>query len=102
MVRVEQGALRFFQCGTFDTSDLAHAIFSRHGGGSPEPYASLNMSVSTGDAKDNVRQNMARAFGALELDPASRADLWQGHSGKGGGGEQPHAANDHPRPAGAL
>jgi YfiH family protein len=102
MVRVEQGALRFFQFGTFDTSDLAHAVFSRHGGVSPEPYASLNMSVSTGDAKDNVRQNLARAFGALERDPATCADLWQVHSAKVVVAEEPNGLNEHLGQADAL
>src|SRR5713101_3866991 len=82
MILVEQGALHFFQFDSFAASNVAQAIFTRHGGVSPEPYASLNMSVSTGDAKENVRQNVALAFGALERDPASCADLWQVHSAK--------------------
>src|SRR5258708_6744252 len=102
MVRVEEGAVRFFQFDTFDTSDLAHAVFSRHGGVSPEPYASLNMSVSTGDAKDNVRQNLARAFGALERDPATCADLWQVHSAKVVVAEEPNGLNEHLGQADAL
>src|SRR5260221_12159424 len=79
---VQQGAVRFMQFNSFDTSKVAHAIFTRHGGVSPQPYASLNVSVSTGDARENVRQNVALAFGALERDPASCADLWQGDSAR--------------------
>jgi polyphenol oxidase len=102
MVLAEQGALRFFQFDTFDASELAHAIFTRHGGVSPGPYASLNMSVSTGDTKDNVRQNLARAFGALERDPASCADLWQVHSANVVVAEQPNGPNDHLGQADAI
>src|SRR5450432_1402202 len=102
MVQIDQGALRFFQFDSFNTSDLAHGIFARHGGVSPEPYASLNMSVSTGDAKDNVRQNVTRAFGALERDPASCADLWQVHSARVVVAEQPNGLDDHLGQADAL
>src|SRR5436190_22603536 len=79
---VQQGALSFFQFEAFDPAGVTHAIFTRQGGVSPEPYASLNMSISTGDAPENVRENVARAFRALDRDPASRADLWQVHSAK--------------------
>ena len=82
MLRVEQGALRFLQFNCFDARTVAHAIFTRHGGVSPEPYASLNMSVSTGDAGENVRANVTAAFRALERDPATCADLWQVHSAR--------------------
>ena len=102
MFRFEQGALYFYQFETFDAGELAHGIFTRHGGVSPEPYASLNMSVSTGDSKENVRQNVARAFGALGRDPAGCADLWQVHSAKVVVAEQPNGPDDHLGQADAL
>jgi YfiH family protein len=102
MPLVEQGALRFFQFEIFEASDVAHAIFTRQGGVSPAPYASLNMSVSTGDAPENVRQNAARAFRVLERDPASCADLWQVHSAKVIVAENSNGPTDHLGQADAL
>jgi polyphenol oxidase len=102
MIPVERGALRFFQFESFDAAQVAHGIFCRQGGVSPAPYASLNMSVSTGDAKENVRQNVARAFGALERDPESCADLWQVHSDRVVVAEAPNGPQDHLGQADAL
>ena len=102
MPLVQQGALRFFQFDGFDPAGVAHAIFTREGGVSPGPYASLNMSVSTGDAPDNVRQNAARAFGALEREPASCADLWQVHSDRVIVADQPNGPHGHLGQADAL
>lgn len=102
MLRVERGALRFLQFNSFDAGNVSHGIFTRHGGVSPEPYASLNMSVSTGDASDNVRSNVAAAFRALERDPATRADLWQVHSARVVAADAPNGPRDHWGQADAL
>ena len=42
-----------------------HAAFSRQGGVSEGPFASLNLSHHVGDAPDNVRENRRRALAAL-------------------------------------
>ncbi len=102
MILVEQGAVPIFQFTCFDSANVAQAIFTRHGGVSPEPYASLNMSVSTGDDRENVRQNMARAFRALERDPASCADLWQVHSARVVVADEANGPRDHLGQADAL
>lgn len=50
--------------------ELAHGVFTRQGGVSPEPYASLNLSFSVGDHPDLVGENrsrVARALGLTEL-----------------------------------
>ncbi len=73
-------AIRCYQFETFNHSDLVHGVFARHGGVSAGPYASLNLSISTGDARENVRENRRRAFRALGREPESIADLWQIHS----------------------
>ncbi len=102
MLSVEQGALRYLQFHSLDAGTVAHAIFTRHGGVSPEPYASLNMSVSTGDTRENVRRNVALAFAALGRDPASKADLWQVHSARVVVAEAPNGPRDHQGQADAL
>lgn len=43
----------------------SHGISTRRGGVSPEPYASLNMGLSTGDAEDNVITNREILLHAL-------------------------------------
>ena len=102
MPLVQQGALRFFQFDGFDATEVAQGIFTREGGVSREPYASLNMSVSTGDRPENVRQNSARAFEALGRDPASCADLWQVHSARVIVADKPNGPEGHLGQADAL
>jgi YfiH family protein len=80
MQSVTLDGLTCYQFESFAAHSVAHGVFARHGGVSPEPYASLNMSVSTGDSRENVRSNRTRAFQALGRSPESIADLWQVHS----------------------
>src|SRR5215207_8687981 len=77
---VNRNGLRYYQFASFNDGRVTQAVFARHGGVSPEPYTSLNMSVSTGDTRANVRENRSRAFRALDRSPESVADLWQVHS----------------------
>lgn len=55
---------------TFDALNgkIIHAISTRHGGVSPAPYDTLNLSVATGDAPTNVNSNIKHLHDALELD----------------------------------
>ncbi len=49
---------------------LVHAVFTRHGGESKRPYATLNISYKTGDLPGNVQANihiLKRALGAKGL-----------------------------------
>jgi YfiH family protein len=39
--------------------DLAHFVFTRHGGVSDSAFRSLNVSVSTGDSQNNVETNLS-------------------------------------------
>jgi len=74
------GGLRYYQFESLTHPDLTHAVFARHGGVSDGHFSSLNLSISTGDTRENVRENRRRAFRALSRDPESIADLWQIHS----------------------
>ncbi|MGQ0602635.1 MAG: laccase domain-containing protein, partial [Anaerolineales bacterium] len=65
------GDIRYYQFDTFAQADVVHGVFARHGGVSAEPWASLNMSISVGDSRANVRENRERAFGALGRAPIS-------------------------------
>lgn len=69
--------LRFYQ---FNSLDVRHAVFTRHGGLSPEPWKSLNLGGTVGDEVERVRGNRFLSFEALGCKPDSIFDVWQVHS----------------------
>jgi YfiH family protein len=78
MISVEIGDIRYFQFEIFDRK-VSQAIFSRLGGVSPSPWASLNMGSTVGDEQKRVLENRNRALKALGKDPKSVFDVWQVH-----------------------
>ena len=50
---------------------IQHAVFTRQGGVSPAPFASLNLSVSVPDSQANVYANRSRAYGLYGRDTTS-------------------------------
>lgn len=46
---------------------LMHGVFTRLGGVSPQPYASLNTSYSSGDLKKNIHKNLSRIKGTFGI-----------------------------------
>ena len=72
-----QNGLRFYQ---FDSLGVKHAVFTRHGGLSPEPWKSLNLGGTVGDEVERVRGNRFLCFEALGCRPDSIFDVWQVHS----------------------
>jgi YfiH family protein len=56
---------------------LVHAVATRHGGVSPAPFASLNLSAHVGDDPAYVDENLNRLHHALALDRASTVDASQ-------------------------
>lgn len=86
----QRGTLNVNTFDSFPTDRLAHAVVGRTGGVSPPPYHSLNMSTSTGDSIENVRENRRRAFHAVGLPPAAISTVWQVH------GTRTIAVNKHP------
>ncbi len=54
--------------GLSDHRHLAHAISTRHGGVSPAPFDTLNLSRTVGDDLKNVTCNIERLHAALGLD----------------------------------
>jgi YfiH family protein len=57
----------------------AHGFFTRLGGVSAGPYASLNCSLSGQDSRDAVLENRARAARTIGADPAALLGLTQVH-----------------------
>jgi len=94
--------IHFYQFESFNQTVLAHGVFTRQGGVSPPPFASLNMSVSVGDRYENVRENRSRAFRALGRAPDSVADLWQVHSADVIVAEAPRGSREYLAKADAL
>ncbi|MBK7449189.1 MAG: peptidoglycan editing factor PgeF [Anaerolineales bacterium] len=70
--------LRYYQFDIFPRNVL-NAVFTRHGGISPEPWTSLNLSISVGDDPTRVAENRIHAFNALGRNPASLHDAWLVH-----------------------
>ena len=75
---LERDGIFYYQFDSFE-SGVSHAIFSRRGGISPAPWASLNLGGTVGDDPERVRTNRLRALSALGRDPASVYDVWQVH-----------------------
>ena len=71
-----QDGLRFFQ---FENLQSRHAIFTRQGGLSPEPWNSLNVGGTVGDELTRVRANRNLSLNALGCSPESVFDVWQVH-----------------------
>jgi YfiH family protein len=74
------GPVRFYTFSTFDSFDLTHAIFTRQGGVSPEPWASLNLGGTVGDDPARVAKNRERVFQSVRRNLHTMFDVWQVHS----------------------
>jgi len=72
------GEICYYRFGQFDPS-VCQAFFTRKGGLSPEPWATLNMGGTVGDEKERVQENRRRGLVAVSLEPASVYDVWQVH-----------------------
>ncbi len=67
---------------TFDLlteAGVRHGIFTRHGGVSQSPWASLNVGSTVGDDPQHVKRNKELTLEAMELPGHSVFDVWQVH-----------------------
>lgn len=74
----QTGGLRCYQFDIFG-KNMLNAVFTRQGGVSPEPWSSLNLSISVGDDPARVEKNRIHAFNSLGRNPASLYDVWLVH-----------------------
>jgi len=72
------GAIRYYQFRLF-SQNIRHALFTRWGGVSPKPWATLNLGGTVGDDLERVRENRRLALTSLDCEPASIYDVWQVH-----------------------
>ena len=82
MLRRTNNGLVTYHFQRLTTEGLAHAIFTRLGGVSREPFATLNVSRSVGDDETAVAQNLARIYASLSLIPEQVATAHQVHSNR--------------------
>jgi YfiH family protein len=75
------GNIRFYTHGKLSEFDIIHAYFTRHGGISPKPWASLNVGLGQDDPR-RVNKNRILAFTSIGREPKSIYDVWQVHGNK--------------------
>ncbi len=73
-------SLRFYQFESLTFPRVIQAIYTRHGGVSPDPWRSLNVGGTVGDDAGRVVENRQRSFRASDRDLDSIYDVWQVHS----------------------
>lgn len=73
------GHLKYFCFDSFSREELVHGIYTRHGGVSPKPWASLNLGGTVGDDRANVIENRKRIFYSAGRRVDSIFDPWQVH-----------------------
>jgi YfiH family protein len=80
MIEVEAQGTIFFQFHSLQMPGLFHGIFSRKGGVSPAPWASLNLGGTVGDEPANVRKNLSRVLSASGFSQEQLVQVKQIHS----------------------
>ncbi len=74
--------LQYFQFEQLSRPEITHGIFTRHGGVSPAPWATLNVGGTVGDRPGRVMENRRRLLAALGRTPESLYEVWQVHSAR--------------------
>lgn len=78
MRRVNIDELVYYQFDLWPA--LRHGVFTRLGGTSSAPWASLNMGGNVGDDPENVRRNHELMYEALRVNGDRVCTVWQVHS----------------------
>ncbi len=78
--RIVQDELAYYQFNDLASSpDLYHGVFTRAGGVSQAPFASLNLSRSVGDDPAAVTENNRRMLAAFDVQPHQATTAWLVH-----------------------
>jgi YfiH family protein len=81
--RVQEGGIVLYQPEVMERfSGVRTAVATRHGGVSPAPFDSLNLSTAVGDDRANVEENLTRLYLALDLDVSAAVDARQAQGGQ--------------------
>jgi YfiH family protein len=73
-------SIRYYTFESLEGEKIKHAVFTRRGGISPKPWASLNVGGLRGDDPERVYQNRVSSFRVMRRKPESVYDVWQVHS----------------------
>lgn len=65
MIRQQAGEIPYYQFESFPAERVLHGVFTRLGGVSRPPFASLNLSVSVPDDRHAVMENCRRFYAAV-------------------------------------
>ena len=71
--------VRYYTFDSLDEVGVFHAVFTRNGGVSPEPWKSLNLGGLVGDDLGRVMENRRRCFDCMDRPVESMYDVWQVH-----------------------
>lgn len=94
--------LRAFQFKSLASHSVLHGVFTRQGGVSEEPWASLNVGGGIGDEPANVAENRRRVLSALGRPHASTYDVWQIHSAQILHADEPRLGPPFPKADGLI
>lgn len=75
----QSGEVKYYTFESLNRPGLVHAVFTRRGGVSPEPWAALNVGALVGDDLQRVGENRKRAFDSVGRQINSMYDVWQVH-----------------------
>jgi len=75
----QNNGVRYYSFDHFPRA-VVQGVFTRQGGVSPAPWASLNVGGTVGDESDRVIENRTRSFASLGRRMDSLFDVWQVHS----------------------
>lgn len=78
MELITQNGLEYYRFASW--GQLKHGVFTRKGGVSSAPFASLNLGGNVGDDPQAVRCNHERMYATLGVDDGRACSVWQVHS----------------------
>ncbi len=80
-----------------DLPGVRHAFFTRCGGVSEGPYQSLNCGFGSGDDKQKVAENRARAMAQIDLEADRLVTAYQVHSDRVAVADRPWSLDERPK-----
>lgn len=80
VIRHQHNELVFYQFEQWLDAPVRHGVFTRKGGTSAAPFASLNLGGNVGDDPACVRSNHLRMYAALDVMDERACSVWQVHS----------------------
>jgi YfiH family protein len=95
-------SLEYYSFDQGGISSIPHGFFTRNGGVSPKPWASLNLSTTGGDSKDNVVENRRRIFETISKPVETLYDTWQVHGTKIINAKKPRGLENAPQRADGI